>query len=167
MGQFKGNEPKQFGVPNPRYSRHLVRTNAMTQDANCMPVAPVAVPGRIGWASAPGQTTGYAESSAGTATVFSSDIVLNFSLLLPAQAGPNFTVTLAGNSIGGTLVYNQTTGLGSYTIDTIGFGNANPGTARLELRSNGVLQGALEAVVSDTSNSSGYDTAQWVAFSAV
>lgn len=44
MGQFKGYEPKQFGVPTGRYKRHLVRVNALAQDDNCVPTAPAPAP---------------------------------------------------------------------------------------------------------------------------
>lgn len=171
MGQFKGYEPKQRGIPTGRYSRHLVRTNALVQDANCMtPPAPVAPPvptGRIGWALQAGTPGQFAVTNAGTATVSSSSVVLYFSLLAaPSPAG--FAVTLLNNSANGVLVYNAATGLGTYTIPLTSFGNAQVGTATLQLTSGGVPQGNLGVTVLDSATTqTGYDGAQWIAFSPV
>lgn len=168
---FKSNEPRARGIPVDRYSRPLIRTNALVQDSNCLnaPPAPILFEGQLAWENRLDNT--FAAANFGLLDLTSSTLVtLNFAVLNVINfTGVTVTSTRTGLAFNGgptgpVVAYDTLTGLGSVTFSSSA--NYAPGILNLTLRNNGLAAGQLVVSLVDDGND-GYDNLQWLAYTAL
>jgi hypothetical protein len=171
MATFKSFEPKQRGIPSPRYTRPLVRTNALVQDANCMQPAaapaPAPVAAKFGWGvlNQGNLEAPVATANAGTMQASFSGHALAFGLT-DLVAGDTGTYTVASAFTGDTTGWgvNWAGTSGVLTIpNNAAFGVT--GSVTLTLNRNGIPVGQLQALVVAQANM--YGDASWLAYSPV